>query len=258
MKKRSELKSLLIFILFCIVCGAVGELVGRCIGKNEESLVEVLSSAAAVFQNDLPYIFAGFVAVMAALSFLLYARVRRIERSLDGSESDDEKMDRIEVISGYPGLAANLLLIVSIFFYSACMNAWFASEDMDAASRLYFTFPNIVMGVSVVSVIIVQKLTVEIQRRRTTGKTASIFDLNFNQKWLSESDEAEKIKTYKAGYAGFKSMNIACLLLWIASLIQTTLFHADVFPVFAICVIWGVGVTAYSIKGIKEEKSGVE
>lgn len=258
MKRRSELKSLLIFILFCITSWGVGELVGRFVGKNEESLVEVLGSASAGIQSCLPFIFAGVIAVMTALSIFLYARVRRIERSLDGSENDDEKMDRIEVLVGYPGLTANLLLIVSVFFYSACMNAWFASEDMDAERGLYFIFPTILMGVSAVSVITVLKLTVEIQKRRTTEKTASVFDINFNQKWLSESDEAEKIKTYKAGYAGFRAMNITCLILWIVSLVPLTVFHTGVFPVFAICVIWGVSITAYSISGIKEEKNGVE
>ncbi len=257
MKRKSELKKAMIFILVCIACGVVGVLFGRFAGKNEDSIVEMFQDIKSGLQKALPVLYAAVFVILTAVSFLFYGRVKKLERSLDGSDDDDEKLDKIEEIINYPILVSNLLLIASIFLYASCMDTALFTTFGKANDGLYFVFPTILFFASFVCVIAVQRMSIEMEKRQNTEKSASVFDFNFNSKWLEESDEAEKIKAYKAGFDGFRAMNLTCVILWLVSLVASLVLKTGVFPIFIICVIWGVGVTVSAISGTKQEKHGM-
>ena len=197
---------------------------------------------------------AAAVVIFMIVAAVQYVQVRNIEKSMDGSEADDERAGRIEEIVSWPILTTNVLMAVNFFFIAASAEMAFFSELAQEQEVFYFVLPMVLFFVNLIFVIVIQKLSLDVEKRMNPEKTVSIFDIGFNRKWLEESDEAEKLKSYKAGYAGFRAMIITCMILWVIAFMAQLVFKTGVFPVLVICIVWAVGMIASSVTAIRLEK----
>jgi len=250
MKSKETLKIIRALAL-CALCAAAGVFAGRLLGKNGGAAADSLSGVLTAVQKALPCIYAAVCAALAAASCVLYAKVRGLEKSMDGGPSDDEKAEKIEASLGRPVLAANLLLIAGFFFIASCADAALFTEFGKGNRPFYLLLPSALFLASLLFARAVEKLSFDVEKRLNPARTASLFDFGFGRIYLAQSDEAERLKAYKAGYAGFKAMNAACAALWALTAVSQLIFKTGSLPIFVVCAVWCAGTVASSVTAMK-------
>ncbi len=64
-----------------------------------------------------------------------------------------------------------------------------------------------------VETIIIQQRCVDAVKRMNPEKTASVYDVKFQRKWMDSCDEAEKLMIGKCAYKAYAAANTACAVL---------------------------------------------
>jgi|GEM_PF-1368224 len=257
--KSKETGKIVKFVCVFVLCAVCGFFAGKFARMGEDKINSVWGNFSDRLQTVLPFIYIAFVLVFAAVSVVLYLNVRKLEKSMVGKDDDetDEIAGKIEETVSRPILASNIMWIANFFFFAACMDVACFSEVGKGNRALYMFLPLALLLFSIAFVIVIQRQSLEIEKRINPEKSASMFDFNFNRKWLEDGDEADKIKSYKAGYMGFRAMNTACLVLCIVSFMVQLVFKTGALPIFFVCVIWGTGIISSTLAAIKSEKQGL-
>ena len=110
-------------------------------------------------------------------------------------------------------------------------------------------------GILVESIIIQQKC-VDATKKINPEKTASVYDMKFQKKWMDGCDEAEKIVVGKCAFKAYSATNTICSVLAIVLAICALIFEIGFLPSLVICLIWIVNVSAYCKEAIKYSKAG--
>ena len=104
-----------------------------------------------------------------------------------------------------------------------------------------------------VETIIIQQRCVDAVKRMNPEKTASVYDVKFQRKWMDSCDEAEKIIVGKCAYMAYAAANaVMAIILAVCALI----FNTGFLPSFAVCVIWFVLQFIYYRETIRYSKAG--
>ena len=102
--------------------------------------------------------------------------------------------------------------------------------------------------------IIIQQKAVDITKIMYPEKTASVYDLKFQKKWVDSCDEAEKIMIGRCAFEAFKVTNSVCGALSVILAIGALTFDIGFLPSFVVCLIWLVSQCAYCRAAIKCNK----
>ena len=102
--------------------------------------------------------------------------------------------------------------------------------------------------------IIIQQKAVDITKIMYPEKTASVYDLKFQKKWVDSCDEAEKIMIGRCAFEAFKVTNSVCSALSVILAIGALTFDIGFLPSFVVCLIWLVNHCAYCSAAIKCNK----
>lgn len=96
---------------------------------------------------------------------------------------------------------------------------------------------------------------VAIEKDLNPEKEGSIFELNFNKKWLSSCDEAQKLIMYKAAYKAYKISNVSCMILWCAAFVLMLIEPGFLFAVIFVTIIMIVNNISFMVAGAKYERN---
>lgn len=107
-----------------------------------------------------------------------------------------------------------------------------------------------------VETIIIQQRCVDAVKRMNPEKTASVYDVKFQRKWMDSCDEAEKLMIGKCAYKAYAAANTACAALAIIFAVCALIFNTGFLPSFAMCVIWFVLQFIYYRETIRYSKAG--
>lgn len=107
-----------------------------------------------------------------------------------------------------------------------------------------------------VETIIIQQRCVDAVKRMNPEKTASVYDVKFQRKWMDSCDEAEKLMIGKCAYKAYAAANTACAVLAIIFAVCALIFNTGFLPYFAVCVIWFVLQFIYYRETIRYSKAG--
>ena len=107
-----------------------------------------------------------------------------------------------------------------------------------------------------VETIIIQQRCVDAVKRMNPEKTASVYDVKFQRKWMDSCDEAEKLMIGKCAYKAYAAANTACAVLAIIFAVYALIFNTGFLPSFAVCVIWFVLRFIYYRETIRYSKAG--
>ena len=110
--------------------------------------------------------------------------------------------------------------------------------------------------VVMVETIVVQQRCVDAVKRMNPEKTASVYDVKFQRKWMDSCDEAEKIIVGKCAYKAYAAANTACAALAIIFAVCALIFNTGFLPSFAVCVIWFVLQFIYYSETVRCSKAG--
>jgi len=107
-----------------------------------------------------------------------------------------------------------------------------------------------------VETIIIQQRCVDAVKRMNPEKTASVYDVKFQRKWMDNCDEAEKLMIGKCTYKAYAAANTACAVPAIIFAVCALIFNTGFLPSFAVCVIWFALQFIYYRETIRYSKAG--
>ena len=104
--------------------------------------------------------------------------------------------------------------------------------------------------------IILQQKSVDIVKKMNPEKTASVYDMKFQNKWMDSCDEAEKLMIRKCAFKAYRSTNMTCGTLAIILACCALVFDIGFLPSFCVCLIWIINHTSYCREAARLAKMG--
>ena len=102
-----------------------------------------------------------------------------------------------------------------------------------------------------VETIIIQQRCVDAVKRMNPEKTASVYDVKFQRKWMDSCDEAERREIGEAAYRAFVVTNSVCPFLWLAMILLNFVFRLGLMPSAMVLLVWGCLQVSYTLACIR-------
>ena len=236
--KRDNRKSLPLFLLVILLFAALGGVAG-------------FFSAMAAERGALDVIWAGLDQLMGIITpwaipvcstvllipgFALYRSAKKLYAAWD-QESEDT-YQRMEDQLSYALLLSSLVVLTDLFFLAAG-----------------FLYANILINalcflVSMGFMVILEQKLIDQTRRMNPEKQGSVYDVNFQKKWLESCDELERAQIGQASFRAYKVANGACAAIWVVLVILSLVADIGLLPILVVMLLWGVFQVSYTLECI--------
>lgn len=150
---------------------------------------------------------------------------------------------------------SSVSLVLAFFLIAATYSVGFASFDSWESTGLIFIGIAAFLAILVESILIQQKC-VDAAKQMSPEKKASIYDLQFQKKWVDDCDEAEKIMIGKCAFKAYSAVNRVCAIAAIVLAICALVFGIGFLPSLAVCIIWMVNLSVYCKEAMRYAKAG--
>ena len=253
--RKANRRALPGFLLMLVVCVAVGGGIGYLFGKYRlDTLAGGLKRACAFFGGQIaPWLLLALDVIVPAVAVPAYRGVKKRLSAWDGEDEEaSDAMDaRLSEILWFAGSA----MIVSYFLIAASYSIGIAALD-DRGNALRFALAIVGLIAVLVETLLIQQRCVDAAKILNPEKTASVYDMRFQKKWMDSCDEAEKVLIGQCAYKAFGATNIACLALTILLVAGALVFDIGFVPSLVVCVIWLVNQSVYCREGIRSSRAG--
>lgn len=253
--QKANRKAMPKFILVLIVCLIVGGGAGYFSAKfSLNTFSGSIKSIGGIFGSRIaPWLLLVLAVLLPVIAVLLFVKAKKLLSAWDGedevlSDAVDRKLSVILWIS-------SIVLIVSYFLIAASYSGGFAAFDNEENIAPFFVSIFAFLGI-LAEVVVIQQKCVDLAKRTNPEKTASVYDMKFQKKWLDSCDEAERLLIGKCAFKAFNATNTACMLLAVALAIGALVFEIGFLPSLAVCLIWIVNQSVYYREAIKYSKAG--
>ena len=105
-------------------------------------------------------------------------------------------------------------------------------------------------------VFIIQQKCIDAAKETNPEKTASIYDIKFQKKWMDSCDEAEKIMIGKCAFKAYAATNTICMVLSVVLAVCALVFGIGFLPSLTVCLIWITSQSVYCMEALKYSKAG--
>lgn len=252
--KQANQKALPKFILITIACALVGAVVGFCaawfgLGR----LTDGLKQAGYGFTRyAAPWLLMACAILRPAVCIPLYRSAKRLLAGWDGD--DEELLEAIERKLTGAQWVNNLFNVISFFLFGAVFSIGvFAVKNLGG---IVFILSLLAFLIGLIGGLMLERRMVDISKQMSPEKEGSVYDFNFQKKWLASCDEAEKIMIGQCAYKAYRAANTTCMVLWLIFVLAAMFFDTGFLPVLVVCIIWGVSLSVYTHWTIKLSKSG--
>jgi hypothetical protein len=255
MEKQSERRIYITFAGVLVGSFLIGVLMGTGIAALKGTLgglEQLWSRIKQLAVYVMPVVFAGYNAVLFALSMHIYHKNRRLAELWDGE--DEAVIERIEQQLNFPMLFASISMILNYMFFVILVELAEFTELSKAASGVVMALNIVIFVLGFAWYIVVAKLVVDLEKRLNPEKRGNVLDLKFTKRWEESCDEAEKQVIGQCAYKAFRVTNTTCMILWLIAFISEFTFHTGVFPVVCICAIWMVQNVSFIGTAMKLER----
>ncbi len=228
-ENKKALPKYLLIMLLCAVLGGVAAFI-----------IDMLRDAGGI--GGLPEFLTAMITKsmyfgtpVCGILMLVPAAVilHKVKKMCMGWDGEDEAcVERMEYLLNWPMILSGLLMPLVFFFFSAGMV--YANGTMN----ILIVLGEMIAGL--VAVVLVQQKTVDITRMLNPEKKGSVYDTDFQKKWLNSCDENEQRQIGEAAYYSYKAVNITCMVLWVLLIMAHTTFQTGILPITIVLVIWGV------------------
>lgn len=248
--RAANRKALPKFLLLTLVGAVIGGIAGYCAARyGLDQLSGVLADASAFFGTHIaPWLMVALAVVTPAVCIPMYRHAKALLASWDGEDEDTSS-----IIDGKLSAvlwASSASLVLAFFLIAATYSVGFASFDSWESTVLIFIGIAAFLAILVESILIQQKC-VDAAKQMSPEKKASIYDLQFQKKWVDDCDEAEKIMIGK-----HNRCNRVCAIAAIVLAICALVFGIGFLPSLAVCIIWMVNLSVYCKEAMRYAKAG--
>lgn len=253
--KKANLKALPNFMLIMVISFLISGVIGYCAARyGLNTMVDDIKSAGAFFGAYIaPWMMLAVAVIVPVVCVPIYRSVKRLLSSWDGE--NEEISDTIDNKLSIVIWVTSAALILSYFLIAASYSGGFDTFENGNSRLLFFVGIAAFFGIMIETVIIQQKC-VDTVKRTNPEKTASIYDLKFQKKWMDCCDEAEKIMIGKCAFKAYSATNTVCSVLAIVLAICALVFEIGFLPSFVVCFIWIVNQSVYCKEALRYSKAG--
>lgn len=240
--KRENRKALPKFALIMLGAAAFGGVLGFLSGwMGRSSAVDFAVEALDYFVSTvIPWLIPAASLVLLAAAVWQYRRAKRLFEEWDGEE--EEHIDQAERRLNWVLLLVTATMVLNFFMLSASPYSQLPYGALASAA---------VFLLIIAAVLVMQQKTVDLTRRMNPEKRGSVYDVNFQKKWLESCDEAEKQQIGQASYRAYRAAGQACVTLWVALLLLDIEFDVGVLPSFVALLLWGILQVSYILECIR-------
>ena len=207
--KKANRKALPKFIVLCIAAALVGGVMGYFAAANGiDGLSGSIKAAGLKFGMFVaPWIMVAIAVIMPVVLVPYYKKAKKQLLMWDGEDEDvsdiiEEKLSIVQWVSSGALIISYFLLAAS---YS-CGTSLFEKVN----STVGFGAAIIAFLCIMAESVIIQQKCVDSIKIMNPEKTASVYDMKFQKKWMETCDEAEKIVVGKCAYKAFNVTNSMC------------------------------------------------
>lgn len=240
--KEANRKAMPGFLLLALVGAIVGGIVGfYCAKYDVDQIAGSMKSAGAFFGNYVSsWILLAIAVITPIVVIPVYQKTKRLLLAWDGEDESvcdiaEKKLNTVLMISG-------IALICAFFLISATYSGGFAMIEKHLNM---YVLAIVAFLVILAEGIITQQKVVDIIKIMYPEKTASVYDLKFQKKWVDSCDEAEKIMIGRCAFEAFKVTNSVCGALSVILAISALMFDIGFLPSFVVCLIWLINQCVY-------------
>ena len=240
--KEANRKAMPGFLLLALVGAIVGGIVGfYCAKYDVDQLAGSMKSAGAFFGKYVSsWILLAIAVITPIVVIPVYQKTKRLLLAWDGKDESvcdiaEKKLNTVLLING-------IALISAFFLISATYSGGFAMIEKHLNM---YVLAIVAFLVILAEGIITQQKVVDIIKIMYPEKTASVYDLKFQKKWVDSCDEAEKIMIGRCAFEAFKVTNSVCGALSVILAISALMFDIGFLPSFVVCLIWLVNQCVY-------------
>ena len=253
--KKANQKALPKFILFCVIGGLVGGIMGYLVATNgldamSGDIKEVISKYVVL---TAPWLMLALAVILPAVTVPYYRKAKKQLALWDGEDEEisDDIENKLSIVQWFTSGS----LIISYFLIAASYAGGITMFE-NVKSMIEFAVAIVAFLAIMAEVVIIQQKSVDSVKVMNPEKTASVYDIKFQKKWLDTCDEAEKIIVGKCAFKAFNVTNSVCSILAIILALSALMFGIGFFPSFLVCLIWIINVSIYCKECLKYSKSG--
>lgn len=251
--KEIYTKFIIMIVLGCVigfVAGFGGAFISDIYGGD------IIGGLQQIFKVAIPVVYVVLMVLSYGYSFYNYNKAKKMVENWDGINEDI--LENADQILGKAVLPNNIMMVCNFFLYSAMVYLSSVTIPNIGSEGVKEGLPVLAIAVGVflvnmVLIIIIQKITVDLTKKINPEKNGNILDKDFNKEWLASCDEAQKQMIYEASYKAYQATNMACLIMWLFSVMGILLFDIGILPSICVFVVWLTLVASYSIACCKLE-----
>lgn len=253
--KQANKKALPKFLIAMIISAIVGGTFGYFSGKMHIDTITDSMKKSGMFFGELlaPWIMLVIAVIIPFACGIIYNKSKMLFDSWD--YEDNDVYDLIDKNISFAIWISSVSLVLSYFLIAATYSC--GLEMFGDEKGIVVFFVSIVAFLAIFAeTIIIQQKCVDITKLMNPEKNASIYDMKFQQKWLDDCDEAEKIVIGKCAYKAYSVTNSVCAILAIILALGALLFRIGFLPSLVVCFIWIINLSAYCKEALHYSKIG--
>ncbi len=249
MKTRSDnRRALPKFFLTILGAGLFGGVLGFAAGfLNVGNLADSVRQALSVaLTASAPWGIPVTNLIALGIGWGLYAKAKGLYRTWDGE--DEDTIDAAEEQLSWALLMSAVALLCDLFFFSVAVVYAGSPAAMGAFIVEFF------VGVGVATVL--QQKVVDLTKKINPEKRGSVYDMQFQKKWMDSCDESEQRQTGQACYKAYLAATKVCLWIWVALMVLHFAFGTGLLPAAAVLAVFGVLQITYTLESIRLGRKG--
>ena len=253
--KKENPKALPKFMLIMVISLLLGGVTGFCAAiYGLDALADGMKNAGAFFGTYIaPWLMLAAAVIVPAVCIPVYRSAKKLLSSWDGE--NEEISDTVDNKLSITIWLTSAALIISYFLIAASYSNSFATFKNKNSSLLFIASIAAFLAIMIEAVIIQQKC-VDTVKKTNPEKTASVYDLKFQKKWMDSCDEAEKIIIGKCAFKAYTATNTVCTVLSIVLAICALIFGTGFLPSLVVCLIWITSQSVYCKESLRYSKAG--
>ena len=237
MKTRSDnRKALPKFFLTILGAGLFGGVLGFAAGfLNVGNLADSVRQALSVaLTASAPWGIPVTNLIALGIGWGLHAKAKGLYRTWDGEDEDT--------------IVSAVALLCDLFFFSVAVVYAGSPAAMGAFIVEFF------VGVGVATVL--QQKVVDLTKKINPEKRGSVYDMQFQKKWMDSCDESEQRQIGQACYKAYLAATKVCLWIWVALMVLHFAFGTGLLPAAAVLAVFGVLQITYTLESIRLGRKG--